>query len=123
MVLHGRLDASPQDDQSLASLWRANAQRISGRTIAACIGLGLLGAIMPLALGRATVIAAVSFVVLAFGSYAAVVRPSIGGRLLQPRAQQTLGVAVAVMAALAGVAAALLVLGTVFGGSLEVMRR
>ena len=101
----------------------SGAHRIGGRTIATCVGLGLLGAISPLAVGRAWVIAALSLIVAAFGAYAAVVQASIGGRWLGPRAQYTIGAVLTAIAALAGAAAALLVLGAIFGGSLEVMRR
>jgi uncharacterized membrane protein len=121
-VLQQHLDSAPPDDQTLASLWRTYAQHVGGRTIAQCIGFGMLGAIVPLFLGRATFVALVGVIVAAFGLYAAVVQPSLGARWLQPRPQRIIATAVTSIAALAGLAVGLLVLGTVFGGSIEVMR-
>ena len=122
MVLQHHLDSSPLADQTLAALWRAHARCISGRTIAQCVVLGTLGTITPVSLGRGTFVALMS-IVAAFGSYAAAVQPSFGGRWLQPRRQRIAGVAASAIAVLAALTAGLLVLGAIFGGSIEVMRR
>jgi hypothetical protein len=123
MVLQHHLDSSPLADQTLAALWRAHARRISGRTIAQCVVLGTLGTIIPISLGRGTFVALMSLIVAAFGSYAAAVQPSFGGRWLQPRGQRITGIAVSAIAVLAALTAGLLVLDAIFGGSIEVMRR
>jgi hypothetical protein len=123
MVLQQHLHAPSPGDQTLASLWRAYARRIDPRATIHCITLGMLGVVVPVVLQRAMIVALPSLIVLAFGAYAAVVQPALGGRWLRPRAQRVVGTAVAALAALAGIAAGLLVLGAIFGGSIEVMRR
>jgi hypothetical protein len=123
MVLQQHFDSPPTDDQTLAALWQTHARRVGGRTIAQCVALGTLDTIIAVFSGRATFVALMSLIVAAFGLHAAIVQPSLGGRWLQPRAQRIIGTAVTAVAALAGVAAGLLVLGAVFGGSIEVMRR
>jgi hypothetical protein len=124
MVLRHPFNSSASaPEQTLALVWRAQARHVGTRTIAQCVAFGAVGVIIPIVLGHATFIALVSLIVAAFGLYAAVVRPSLGGRWLPPRAQHITSIVVSAIAALAAVAAALLVLGAIFGGSIEVMRR
>ena len=123
MVLQHHLDSSPLADQTLAALWRARARRISGRTIAQCVVLGTLGTIIPLSLGRGTFVALMSLIVAAFGSLRgsnpSVLRRAMAStswathywhyRKRHRRSRRADGRPA--------------VLGAIFGGSIEVMRR
>jgi uncharacterized iron-regulated membrane protein len=123
MVLQQPIGASPPSDQTLASLWRTHARQLDSRAMVECVGIGLVGTAVPLVLGRAMLVACMSFTVFAFGAYAAIVQPSFGGRWLSPRTQRVGAAFIASGAAVAGLVAGLLVLAIVFGGSIEVMRR
>lgn len=59
----------------------------------------------------------------AFACYAAAIQPAIGGHWPGARTQRALAVALGTVAVCAALASGLLILGLVFGGSIEVMRR
>ena len=121
MVLRQHLDT--ESDETLSALWRSRAERLGHRGIALCIVFGTGCATLPVILSRAWLVAMPGTIVAAFGMYAAVVRPTLGGRWLSLRGQRLLGAIFTACAAVAGLSVLLLVLGGVFGGSIEVMRR
>lgn len=114
---------SPPSEPTLDAAWRSAALRLPTPGIVACIGLGLAGAISLAAADRLLPLAAACVVLVAFGAYAAVVQPALGGGRLSPGTQRLLATMIGIVAALAGLATGLLVLAAVFGGSIEVMRR
>jgi hypothetical protein len=107
----------------LDAAWRTAAHQLPIPGIIICIVLGLAGAISLAVANRLRPVAAACVILVAFGAYAAVMQPAIGGAWLRPSTQRLLATAIATVAALAGLAAGLLLLAGIFGGSIEVMRR
>lgn len=123
MVVQHHLGSPAASEQTLATLWRRHASRVSERTIVTCLALGTLGTIVPLFFPGWAIVSSVSLIVVAFGVYAATAHPNLGGRRLGPGAQRIVGAVASTIAAMSGLVAGLLLLGAVFGGSIEVMRR
>jgi hypothetical protein len=113
----------PSSEPTLDVAWRAAANRLPIRGIVACIIFGLAGAITLAGANRVRPVATACVVLAAFGAYAAVVQPSLGGDRLHPTTQRLVAATIGIIAVLAGLATGLLVLATIFGGSIEVMRR
>jgi hypothetical protein len=107
----------------LDAVWGAAAQRLPIPGVIACIACGVIGSISLAMANRLLPLAAACVVLLSFGAYAAVVQPGIGGIWLRLSIQRILAVATATVAVFAGLATGLLLLGAIFGGSIEVMRR
>lgn len=110
-------------DQTLAALWRSTANRLTGGGIIACVVVGAAAVTWSVVSGRVPLVAAVGAIALAFGCYAAVVQPTVGGRWLGPRTQSVMATGISIITALVAVAGGLLVLAALFGGRIEVMRR
>jgi hypothetical protein len=113
----------PSSEPMLDAAWMAAAQQLSIPGSIICVVLGLAGGISLAVANRFWPVAAACAILVAFGAYAAVVQPAIGGAFLRPSTQRLLATAIAVVAALAGLATGLLLLAAIFGGSIEVMRR
>jgi hypothetical protein len=111
------------DEATLAESWESFAQRASARVQAVCLAVGAVGIGSLALLPSVRIPALLSVVVGCFGGFslarqrmvAAHGRPSYWLRLL--------GTVASTVAALGAMAAGLLVLRAIFGGSLEVMRR
>ena len=116
---HSPASSEPTLDQA----WRAAADRLPVGAIIACTVIGLAGAVSLFVANRFRPIGSACVVVVAFGVYAAIVQPHLGGALLGKRTQRFLATVTATVAAVAGIATGLLLLAAVFGGSIEVMRR
>jgi hypothetical protein len=115
--------SSPRPEPMLDVVWRSAAYRVSLSGIVASILVGLVGAITLAAADRFWPIASACVVLCAFGMYAAIVQPDLGGARLGASVQRLLATLIATIAVLAAIATGLLLLATIFGGSLEVMRR
>ena len=115
--------SSPSAEPMLDAVWRSAAHRLPLPGVISCLVVGLAGGISLAFANRLWPIAAACVVLAAFGAYAAVVQPAIGGTWLHPQTQRLLAAVTAAVAALAGLAAGLLMLAAIFGGSIEVMRR
>ena len=113
----------PSPEPMLDAAWRAAAHELPVGAIIACIVLGFAGAISLFVADRLLPIAAACVVLVAFGVYAAVVQPTLGGAWLRPSIQRLLAAITATVAVLAGLATGLLLFAAIFGGSIEVMRR
>jgi hypothetical protein len=104
-------------------VWRDAAQRLTLPGIIASVVLGLAGSISLMLANRLWPIATGCIIVVAFGAYAAIIQPAIGGIWLRSSTQRLLATLAATVAALAGLMTGLLLLAAIFGGSIEVMRR
>lgn len=122
MILHQH-QVSPSDQPTLAALWRQHALRSDPRVLAFCVIVGAVAMTASAVVERALWIALPGAMIAAFGCYSAVLRPTMGGRWLTPRAQQALAGVIAGVAMLAGISLWFFVFGVAFSGSLEVMRR
>jgi hypothetical protein len=122
-MVHDAPHHSLSSEPMLDAAWRSAALRLPVPGIIGCLAVGLGGAISLAAADRLLPLATACIVLVAFGAYAAVVQPTLGGGRLSPGTQRLLATVIGVAAVLAGLVTGLLVLATVFGGSIEVMRR
>jgi len=122
MVRQHHLESPRSAGPTLDVLWCEWARRLGGRAIMLCVATGVAGGVLSLIAERWMPLA-LSLIVAAFGCYAVIMQPTLGGRYLLPRAQRVFARVMGTVAVLAGVAAALLALAGIFGGSIEVMRR
>ena len=113
----------PSAEPMLDVVWHAAAQRLSVPGIVVCIVFGLTGAVSLSVADRLWPVVSTCVVLVAFGAYAAVVQPALGGSWLGRSTQRILAIALGAIAAVAGLATGLLMLAAIFGGSIEVMRR
>lgn len=112
----------PSPEPTLDAAWRAAANSLPLPGIVACIISGLAGAVTLATAHRLWPVAAACVVLVAFGAYAAVAQPGLGGNRLHPRTQRLVAATIGIIAVLAGLATGLLLLAAIFGGSIEVMR-
>lgn len=113
----------PCSEPTIDAAWRDAAHRLPVGAIIACIIFGLAGATSLIVADRLLPIAAACVVLVAFGVYATVVQPTLGGAWLRPSTQRLLAAVTVTVAALAGLATGLLLLASIFRGNIEVMRR
>jgi hypothetical protein len=111
------------DDGTLAESWRSFAEHASTRVQIICLGVGAIG-IGSLALFDAFRIPALLSVVAGcFGGFSLARQRMLLGGTRPARWLRVLAAAATTVAALSALAAGLLVLRAIFGGSVEVMRR
>lgn len=111
-----------QDEGTLAEGWRSFADRASGRVQAVCLGVGALG-VGSLLLDALRIPALLGVVAGCFGVFSLARQHALLKGPAAARWLRLVGMAASTVAALSAVAAGLLVLRAIFGGSVEVMRR
>src|SRR3954464_9933334 len=80
----------PPSEPMLDAAWRSAAHQLSMAGIITCVVLGLTGGISLPVANRFCPVAAAGVILVAFGAYAAVVQPAIGGAWLRPGTQRLL---------------------------------
>src|SRR4051812_34506590 len=80
----------PCSEPMLDAAWRAAADQLSIPGIVISVVLGLAGGISLAVANRFWPVAAACVILAAFGAYAAVVQPAIGGAWLRPSTQRLL---------------------------------
>jgi hypothetical protein len=111
------------DDETLAEGWRSFADHASVRVQAVCLGIGALGVGSLALLDSFRIPALLSVVAGCFGVFSLARQRTLLAEAKPTRWLRLLGLAASMVAALSALAAGLLVLRAIFGGSLEVMRR
>jgi hypothetical protein len=111
------------DEGTLAEGWRSFADHASARAQIVCLGFGALGVGSLALLDTFRIPALASVVAGCFGVVSLARQRMLLAGARSARRLRLLGLTASTLAALSALAAGLLVLRAIFGGSIEVMRR